>query len=182
MLQFVFWVGRAYPRAGHGAPELCGSGFSAPNPALREGGSSAASPHRGCTTTQNRGYFAAAGAAAAVSPFACGRINSVSAAPAMSRMPAVMKEELDGYDAAQKIRELETAQNLSPVWIIAMTAHAMEGDRELCLATGMNDYISKPVDAKVLKAALEKVPAENAGPEKSSGPRDEENCQTLTHR
>ena len=90
--------------------------------------------------------------------------------------------ELDGYGAARKIRELETARNLSPVWIIAMTAHAMEGDRELCLATGMNDYIAKPVDAKALKEALEKVPVENAGPEKSSGPRDEENCQTLTHR
>jgi signal transduction histidine kinase len=89
--------------------------------------------------------------------------------------------ELDGYDAARKIRELETARNLSPVRIIAMTAHAMEGDHELCLATGMNDYISKPVDVKALKEALEKVPAENAGPEKSSAPGDDKNCQPLIH-
>jgi signal transduction histidine kinase len=67
--------------------------------------------------------------------------------------------DLDGYEAARKIRELETAQNLSPVRIIAMTAHAMQGDRDRCLAAGMNDYVAKPVDAKALKEALEKVPA-----------------------
>jgi signal transduction histidine kinase/ActR/RegA family two-component response regulator len=66
--------------------------------------------------------------------------------------------ELDGYEAARKIRELETAHNLSPVRIIAMTAHAMQGDRDRCLAAGMNDYVAKPVDAKALKEALEKVP------------------------
>ncbi len=67
--------------------------------------------------------------------------------------------ELDGYEAAQKIRELETAQKLSPVRIIAMTAHAMQGDRDRCLAAGMNDYVAKPVDAKALKEALGKAPA-----------------------
>jgi CheY-like chemotaxis protein/anti-sigma regulatory factor (Ser/Thr protein kinase) len=67
--------------------------------------------------------------------------------------------ELDGYEAARKIRELETAQKLSPVRIIAMTAHAMQDDRDRCLAAGMNDYIAKPVDVKALKEALEKVPA-----------------------
>ena len=67
--------------------------------------------------------------------------------------------EMNGYEAAQKIRELETARKLSPVRIIAMTAHAMQGDRDRCLAAGMNDYVAKPVDAKALKAALEKVPA-----------------------
>ena len=66
--------------------------------------------------------------------------------------------ELDGYEAARKIRELEAAQKLSPVRIIAMTAHAMQGDRDRCLAAGMNDYVAKPVDAKALKVALEKVP------------------------
>ena len=67
--------------------------------------------------------------------------------------------ELDGYEAARKIRALETAQKLSPVRIIAMTAHAMQGDRDRCLTAGMNDYVAKPVDAKALKEALEKVPA-----------------------
>ena len=67
--------------------------------------------------------------------------------------------EMDGYETARKIRELETAQNLFPVRIIAMTAHAMQGDRERCLAAGMNDYVVRPVDAKALKEALGKVPA-----------------------
>lgn len=89
--------------------------------------------------------------------------------------------ELDGYEATQKIRKLETEQNLPPVRIIAMTAHAMQGDRELCLATGMNDYIAKPVDAKILKETLDKVAAENARPEKSSGLGEGKNCQTVSH-
>jgi signal transduction histidine kinase len=67
--------------------------------------------------------------------------------------------EMDGYEAARKIRELETARKQSPVRIIAMTAHAMQGDRDRCLAAGMNDYVAKPVDAKALKEALGKVPA-----------------------
>jgi CheY-like chemotaxis protein len=67
--------------------------------------------------------------------------------------------ELDGYAAARKIRELETAQKLSPVRIIAMTAHAMQGDRERCLAAGMNDYVARPVEVKALREVLGKVPA-----------------------
>ena len=65
--------------------------------------------------------------------------------------------EMDGYAATQKIREWEQTQSLSPTCIIAMTAHAMQGDRELCMAAGMDDYISKPVDTTQLKNALGKA-------------------------
>jgi len=65
--------------------------------------------------------------------------------------------EMDGYEAARKIRELEIEQNLPPAQIIAMTAHAMQGARDLCLAAGMDDYITKPVDRDELKKALEKA-------------------------
>ena len=72
--------------------------------------------------------------------------------------------DMDGYEAARKIRELEAEQNLHPAQIIAITANAMQGDRELCLATGMSDYLAKPVDLKNLKAALQKAASEAVAP------------------
>ena len=64
---------------------------------------------------------------------------------------------MDGYAATRKIREMEAERNLKPAQIIAMTASAMLGDRELCFAAGMNDYITKPVDQSALQAALDKA-------------------------
>jgi len=67
---------------------------------------------------------------------------------------------LDGYSASRQIRELEKlpAHAGRPhTQIIAMTANAMRGDREKCLAAGMDDYISKPVRLEVLQTALSRV-------------------------
>jgi signal transduction histidine kinase/ActR/RegA family two-component response regulator len=72
--------------------------------------------------------------------------------------------QMDGYEATRKIRELEAEQHLPPARIIALTAHAMTGDRELCLATGMNDYLAKPVDSDHLKTALAKAEQELGRP------------------
>ena len=65
--------------------------------------------------------------------------------------------EMDGYQATQKIRECEKSRNLPHTRIVAMTANAMQGDRELCLAAGMDDYLSKPVEQSELKAVLERT-------------------------
>ncbi len=62
--------------------------------------------------------------------------------------------ELDGYAAAREIRERETGGQR--VAIIAVTAHALVGERERAIAAGMDDYVTKPVDAQLLQDALER--------------------------
>ena len=63
--------------------------------------------------------------------------------------------EMDGYEATRKIRVMEKERSLAPIRIIAMTAAAMQGDRESCLQAGMDDYISKPVKLQEIKKLLE---------------------------
>ncbi|MFT4908170.1 MAG: signal transduction histidine kinase/CheY-like chemotaxis protein [Oleispira sp.] len=59
--------------------------------------------------------------------------------------------EMDGYQATMKLREKEEYKTLP---IIAMTANAMKGDKEKCLAAGMSDYICKPIEAKIIAEKL----------------------------
>lgn len=63
--------------------------------------------------------------------------------------------EMDGYSATQEIRKIEQHTN-KHIPIIAMTAHALKGDREKCLAIGMDDYISKPINLKMMEVVLDK--------------------------
>ena len=73
----------------------------------------------------------------------------------------IQMPELDGFGAARRIRALEIAQGHHTP-ILAMTAHAMEGYRERCLAGGMNGYVTKPVDRKHLVQEIRRVLAASA--------------------
>ena len=66
---------------------------------------------------------------------------------------------MDGFEATRRIREAERKSLLAPsksgrLPIIALTANAVEGDREACLATGMDGYLSKPIDVELLQVGL----------------------------
>jgi len=76
---------------------------------------------------------------------------------------------MDGYEATQTIRKEERFAKLP---IVAMTANAMQGDREKCIAAGMNDHVSKPISTKELFTALAKwiPPRESSGNEVVSAP------------
>ncbi|MDR0391448.1 MAG: response regulator [Planctomycetaceae bacterium] len=64
--------------------------------------------------------------------------------------------EMDGYQCAKFIRLPSSGVKDSHIPIIAMTAHAMSGDREKCLEAGMDDYISKPISQEMIQAAIER--------------------------
>ncbi len=63
---------------------------------------------------------------------------------------------MDGYEASKSIRDGSAGEENSDIPIIAMTANAMEGDKEKCLISGMDDYVSKPIDSKVFLEVLKK--------------------------
>jgi CheY-like chemotaxis protein len=75
----------------------------------------------------------------------------------------VQMPEMDGFEATSAIRVKESRTG-SHIPIIAMTAHAMTGDRERCLAAGMDGYVAKPIHAKELFSAIENVVQEPALP------------------
>jgi CheY-like chemotaxis protein len=69
--------------------------------------------------------------------------------------------EMDGFEATESIRVSERGGNVHR-WIVAMTANAMQGDREHCLASGMDDYVAKPIGLASLQAVLQTAAARAA--------------------
>jgi CheY-like chemotaxis protein len=68
---------------------------------------------------------------------------------------------MDGYETTRYIREYEVQMDVPRVAIIAMTAHALKGDREKCMAAGMDDYMPKPFNPQQLQAILVKYLQKN---------------------
>ncbi len=90
--------------------------------------------------------------------------NGLEAVEALRRQPYdiilmdVQMPEMDGMEASRRINLLLPDRRERP-WIIALTANAMQGDREACMAAGMDDYLSKPFKTEDLGAALERARA-----------------------
>ena len=88
--------------------------------------------------------------------------NGVEAVRMLESMPYdlvlmdVQMPKMDGFEATKEIRSPNSKVKNHNIPIIAMTAHAMKGDREKCIDSGMNDYVSKPINPKALADVLEK--------------------------
>jgi CheY-like chemotaxis protein/HPt (histidine-containing phosphotransfer) domain-containing protein len=95
--------------------------------------------------------------------------NGLEALKALETLPYdlvlmdVQMPEMNGLEVARRIRDPRSAVRNHAIPIIAMTANAMQGDRETCIEAGMNDYVSKPINIKGLAEKLAQwLPAEDA--------------------
>jgi CheY-like chemotaxis protein/HPt (histidine-containing phosphotransfer) domain-containing protein len=147
-------VRTAFPKSGAGAPHR------APGPArafLRGGA------RHGGRFLQRLGHHADIAA------------NGLEAVEAVRRLPydLVLMDcqmpDMDGFEATREIRALD--RDGRRLTIVAMTANAMQGDRERCLAAGMDDYLSKPVSVEKLASVLQRwLPEERADRPADEGP------------
>jgi CheY-like chemotaxis protein len=86
-------------------------------------------------------------------------LSALTAQPFDVVLMDVQMPEMGGFEATAAIRALEQARKARRLPIIAMTAHAMKGDRERCLAAGMDNFVNKPIDAVKFIELVEAAPA-----------------------
>jgi CheY-like chemotaxis protein len=82
----------------------------------------------------------------------------------------VQMPEMDGMEASRRIKAAPPVAGVRPPWIIALTANAMEGDREKCLEAGMDDYLMKPIRTGDLIAVLDRARAHAAAKANETNP------------
>ncbi len=80
---------------------------------------------------------------------------------------------VDGLEAARRIRETEARLKSDMVPIVAMTAHALQGDRERCISAGMNDYLAKPISRRALCEILARWLPRNINAQQSENESEE---------
>ena len=104
---------------------------------------------------------------------------------AHTRFDAVLMDvqmpEMGGFEATAAIRSREATKQLPRVPIVAMTAHAMKGDRERCLAAGMDAYLTKPLDSRRLCVTVEELAA-NRPPSETGEPNADETLDAVLAR
>jgi CheY-like chemotaxis protein len=83
-------------------------------------------------------------------------VEALSKAEQLSPDAILMDIQMPEMDGLEAIRRLRANPRFSTIPIIAITAFAMPGDRERCLAAGANEYLSKPISLKILKQMIEK--------------------------
>jgi PAS domain S-box-containing protein len=111
--------------------------------------------------------------------------NGAQVLEALSRHPFdlvlmdIQMPEMDGFESTREIRKLEE-QTGNHIPIIAMTAFAIEGDRERCLEAGMDEYVSKPISSQKLFGAIESLlPPKSQKPPKSKSKEEILNRQSM---